>query len=295
MHTLILWLSKRRVFTTSVTLAYFVPNVLCHDLVQKVAVTIEKKLSLGVFNAVITTVGLPTLAVFSWFVFVRIRNRPHQRVIAAYWCFNIGLAAFSYNTLMAKNIEVLHFPQYALLTVPVFALTMRFGETVAWVTLLGALDEAYQYLVLHRSWVGVYDFGDVILNLIGAGIGVVFIASLIEVNPAPNPGSTYSLRKLIRSPAFIMTGGLLGCGIFLYLTELLSLYPENSSRALLVLNRRSPPPQYWLKPTPAHKFFHILHPGEAVLLLVLLTAVYIAMDNRVEAKGGEGLVSPRRD
>ncbi len=285
MNTSILWLSKHRLLTTILVLAYFVPNVLSHDLVSRISASTEKKLSLAVYNPVVGVTGLVALGILSWFIFVRIKNGSHKPLKAAYWSFTALLVVLSSNTFNARNIETIHFPQYALLTVPVFALTMRFGETVAWVTLLGAVDEAYQYLVLHR-WSGIYDFGDVMLDLIGAGIGVVVIFTLIDANLIRNPGSTYSLRKLTKSPAFMILGGLIGCALLLYLTGLMQLYPaENASRAVIILNRAAPQAGFWLRPGPPYKTFHIPRPGEAAFLISVLTAVYVFMDYKIELKG----------
>lgn len=81
-------------------------------------------------------------------------------------------------------MEAIHFIQYAFLAIPVFALTLRPSQTVFWAALMGALNEAYQYFVLYPDNREVYfDFDDIVLNLIRAGIGVVMIFTLSDAGP----------------------------------------------------------------------------------------------------------------
>jgi glycopeptide antibiotics resistance protein len=105
----------------------------------------------------------------------------------------------SYEVLIVFSVETIHFVQHALLAVPVFALTMSFGETVGWVTLMGAVDEAYQYFVLYAGNKTVYfDFNDIILNLVGTGIGVLMIYTLSDLKSAPFTAQAHAARRRLR-------------------------------------------------------------------------------------------------
>ena len=79
----------------------------------------------------------------------------------------------AYRGLFAVNSEAIHFVQYGILALLLIPLVRRCGETIVLVTLLGILDEAYQYWVLHGDWGVYYDFNDVVLNLLGAAMGVL--------------------------------------------------------------------------------------------------------------------------
>jgi hypothetical protein len=286
MNRLILWLSKRRRVAALIAAIYFVPSVLCHDWIEKFAVTLEKKLSLAVFNAIMTAGGLAASLILSTLILTAIKSSSHRYLTTTYWCLTMGLAILSYNTLIVKNIEIVHYPQYALLALPVFALTLRAGETVLWVTLLGAVDEAYQYLVLHRARPTIYDFNDIILNLIGGAVGVVFLVTCFDRNSASNSRSSYSVGKLIESAGFRIIGGLLFSGLLLYLAGLLRPYPEQkTSGALIFLGRGAPPAGFWRAPGPPYKTFHILHPAEGAVLIIAILAVYVYMDYRIEFIG----------
>jgi VanZ family protein len=98
--------------------------------------------------------------------------------------------------LVVFNVENIHFPQYAVLTLTIFALFKHFGATVFWVTLSGVFDEGYQYFVLYRNNNIVYlDFNDIVLNLIGAGIGVALIYTLSDLKSESLAFHANSSRK----------------------------------------------------------------------------------------------------
>ncbi len=87
-----------------------------------------------------------------------------------------GLAALTVATqrwLLVTNIELIHFPQFALMSV--LFLAAGVAPKWAWVlgSLAGALDESYQHLVIYADVAGTYfDINDILLNAIGAAWGV---------------------------------------------------------------------------------------------------------------------------
>lgn len=93
------------------------------------------------------------------------------------------LTIASFFLLTVNNAEVVHYPQYAILAVLLFPWFLSVGETVAWCSLVGLLDEAYQYFVLHPTWGVPWDFNDVTLDICGAGLGALFIASRYQATP----------------------------------------------------------------------------------------------------------------
>jgi hypothetical protein len=208
------------------------------------------------------------------------------------WIFTAFLVALSYHTLIVFNVEIIHFPQYAVLTLPVFALFRHFGETVFWVTLLGAFDEAFQYFVLHPET--SFDFNDIILNLIGAGIGVGLIYSLSapkfeSLTFHVNPSRQWNRYLMIA----IIAGILLG-GIALYSVGILRFYPEaNAPKALIVLWSQPPTKQFWTMLT-VGKPYHQLHPIEGIFFSALLIACYWLMDHVLETRKDKANDGPSR-
>lgn len=101
----------------------------------------------------------------------------------------------SLNMLIIVNIEIIHFIQYAFLAILLFPLSKKFFATIVLVTFLGAIDEAYQYYFLSPDRTNYYDFNDVILNLLGAAMGMIFLRSHIGINTLLND-SAQSFKKI---------------------------------------------------------------------------------------------------
>jgi hypothetical protein len=191
------------------------------------------------------------------------------------------LVVASHHTLIVFNVENIHFPQYALLAIPVFALVGRFGETVFWVTLLGALDESYQYFVLYRDNNTVYlDFNDIILNLIGAGIGVVLIYLSSPPPGLPAAGKPKNPKRLFSPAASVVALILLLVSLFFVVPGHLPFSSEASAFTdPSVLSRRPLPKTFWVEPEIGKKF-HICGPSEGIISAALLIAFYATMDCR---------------
>ena len=85
----------------------------------------------------------------------------------------ITLAVLAHYLLFVSNIEAVHYPQYAILAIMIYALTGRETVSVVLTTLLGAIDEANQYFILYADRSDLYmDYNDIILNLLGAVFGI---------------------------------------------------------------------------------------------------------------------------
>lgn len=285
MDRLIAWFSERKLFTVILASIYLTVVILFHRDVSGIFDWLSEKLSFKVYNDLIFLISLMVMVVCGVFVLIRIIKGEQRFLKIIYWMFTAFLVVISYKTLVVFNVENIHFPQYAVLTLPVFALFKRFGETVFWVTLLGAFDEAYQYFVLYRNNNAVYlDFNDIVLNLIGAGIGVVLIYTLSDLRSESLAFHANSSRKWNKSIIFTITVCILVGGISLYAAGILRFYPEvNAPNALIVLSRLPAPTQFWTIPTHG-KPFHIFHPIEGMFFSAILIACYSLMDYSLKSR-----------
>jgi len=171
-----------------------------------------------------------------------------------------GLAAITVATqhwLLVTNIELIHFPQFALMSV----LFLAAGVSPKWAwalgSLAGALDESYQHLVIYADVPGTYfDINDILLNSIGAAWGVclfgaarlaedgplldrraavmaaIALAALVLVAFVIDPPDTTLLRPAATRRLYrvLSTGeGLLGIGAVAALVEL-SSHPRRGRR-----------------------------------------------------------------
>jgi hypothetical protein len=144
--------------------------------------------------------------------------------------------------------------------------------TVFWVTVLGIFDELYQYTIL-TPFFKYFDFNDMILNLLGAGLGVVLIF--------------ISAQVAVRQRAWYGLSSLWAWGIFLAMAIILSwagvfaLYPSEAGLTnvpLIILNRAAPAGSFWTEAYQG-RFFHIIRPGEGILMMTILFIFYQFLDN----------------
>lgn len=277
----IAWLSERKCFAVVVAGAYLAAVIFFHKKVSGFFDWLSEKLSFKLYNRLMLSAGLIALIGLGGFVLLKIVRGKRRSLKLIYWVFTVCLVVLSYKTLVVFNVEMIHFPQYALLTLPVFALLRNYGETVFWVALLGVLDEAFQYFVLYRDNPHVYlDFNDIVLNVIGAGIGAVLIWTFSEATPEPVDRRSKACWRRRRWIAFATAAGILLAGASLYATGTLSLYPEpNAPKAAIVLSRIPAQPQFWVIPTMG-KPFHIFHPLEGIFFFALLIGCYSLLDHR---------------
>jgi len=285
MDRLIAWLSERKLFTLILACTYLAVVILFHREVSAIFDWLSEKLSFKVYNNLIFLISLMVFVICGVFVLMRIVKGERRCLKIIYWMFTVFLVVISYQMLVVFNVENIHFPQYAVLVFPVFALFKHFGATVFWVTLSGGFDEMYQYFVLLRNNNTVYlDFNDIVLNVIGAGVGVALIYTLSDLKSesfAFHENSSWKWNKFIM---FTATACILFGGTSLYAAGILRFYPEaNAPNALIVLSRIPAPTQFWTIPTHG-KPFHIFHPVEGMFVSAILIACYSLMDYSVKSR-----------
>jgi hypothetical protein len=105
------------------------------------------------------------------------RRWLHTPAIAALLMLSV-ITYGAYTLLMVANIELIHFPQYALMT----GVLLVGGNpaSVSWVAAVaaGVVDEAYQHLVIYAGRPDTYlDFNDMVLNAIGVTWMVLLIGA----------------------------------------------------------------------------------------------------------------------
>ena len=75
--------------------------------------------------------------------------------------------------IVLNGVEDVHYPQYALLAYVAARGLPSLEAAWAGATLLGAVDEGYQYVALPRGTPAYYDWNDVVLNAIGSALGIL--------------------------------------------------------------------------------------------------------------------------
>lgn len=272
------WLARRPLIGWTLAGAFVALNILTHDAVQAVAAWAGTVLTIERLSRYVTIGGLLLGAALVALGRQRLRVHRGARLLAAYGLATLVLMLVSYNTLFMINTEAIHFPQYALLGMLLFPLVGRFAETITWVTLFGAFDEAWQYWVLNDGLGFVYfDFNDIVLNLLGGAFG--FLLALVLLGDAVEENDEgYGWRDFVRSPAFRATAAFVLAGAALWLAGWLTLFPDPA--AWIVLARSGPRATFW-ETSYWGKTTHVLLPLEGLLLIAVLLGLYLPLDRRL--------------
>jgi hypothetical protein len=179
-------------------------------------------------GAAVLAVGL--VGVLAWY---RLSTVVWASLAAA-----LGAAVAARQWLMVANIENIHYPQYALMVFMLWRGGLSVEASFLGATVLGALDEGYQFLFLPYGRPTYFDWNDIVLNALGAAFGVLLI------QPYRRPGALP--RSIGRAITVVLGLGFLA--------------------ALLV----SPPTPPFFRVAPTGRHFHVLSASEALGVIGLL-------------------------
>jgi hypothetical protein len=182
------------------------------------------------------------------------------------------MMVFSFRFLMVYSIEAIHFVEYLLVALILLPVLRSYGETVFWVTILGILDELFQYRFLTPTF-EYFDFNDITLNLIGAGAGAVMVFVISD--------HVIEIRRIKwhKSPAILTGLGLLIIFFMLLMSGKMTINPLDTpgSENWFSLNRKSMPAEFWKEAYPG-RVFHILRPFEGITLIILFMVGFFMLD-----------------
>ena len=268
MQNLIGWLHKNRWQNIAVASVYFLLVVLPHEIVGRF---IMNDLLSGFSRSRLnSTVLVISLLAFSTFLFFLLRNliRGDQKGIKLIYLFiTLGFMILVYKYLFVLATESAHFPQYALLAIILFPLTLNYSATLFWATLLGAIDEAYQYFYLNPTATGYFDFNDVITDLLGAVLGLLLLWSF-GIKEKIQTVPWYKRRTIQTGLGILLVGGILN------LFQVISIYPNGESSKAIITLMNNAPKSFWSYDKVGDLYFHVVHPIEGILIISALFGIY---------------------
>lgn len=244
-------------------MTYFIAVVLPH---KKFGRFLNTKVFSGItraeYNQMVLLAAIGILLIFLAIFIKNTLKLSDRNSLWAYMALSVVLAAVVIKTLFVINIEMVHFPQYALFAVLCYPLLGSYQQALICTTLAGAMDEAYQYFYLAPKDTYYYDMNDVVTNLIGATLGLIFLRSF-DVRE-------WSFPRFFRSPAFIMLSAIAAVVALLCIAGVLSIYPSDDTPYQVI---RKFPNAFW-----SHASFdvvyHVIRPLEGVLITTGLIVLY---------------------
>jgi hypothetical protein len=264
---LIRWLARHRVITFFLALGYIAYIVLAHDLMQRPAHWANGELGDRTWNILVVGAALPFLVAACVWLIARLRRHPRAGVAWTYLIVTMVLATTSFFTLLQVNIEIIHFPQYAIVAILLFALTGSFLDTMILGTAAGIVDEGYQYFCLHSHWRTYFDFNDVILNTVGVGMALTAVFILQREPMRRTAGRKVVIAALI----------LVGLGLTLGAAGTIRTTQSPDPNGRVVALRRCPVATKFWHTTNWGKTYHIVEPEWGLAATAVLVLLYGAL------------------
>lgn len=265
------WLSRHRTINILLVMAYFFAVVGLHDAVTVLAIQLRRSMSVEGYNLFFTlSAGVLFLAWTGWLA----KNVIKSKEYPVLWIFLMPtflLILLFFLFMQTYAIEAVHFFQYALLTILLFPLLRSYGAAVFWATMLGVIDELFQYQFLTPDF-AYFDLNDIMLNLLGAGLAAatIYLSTGIRTRVIDIKNRLWIV--IIFSVTMALTYGIL------YITGLVTWYPSPGVDAgWFSVNRSGPENDFWTLAYPG-KYFHILRPREGFALMIALLTGYWMLD-----------------
>ena len=259
------WLGGHRNANILILCTYFLAVVLPH---KRFGTFINEVLFKGVSrddsNLLVALLFFGLFMGFGLMLMRNSRSLHFDRWLLMAFVINTILAVALVHVLFVNNIEMVHYPQYFLLTFLLFPLLNNYTQTMIVAVVLGVLDESYQYFYLAPMDTSYYDFNDILTDLVGVVFGLLFLRSLGLRSTAG-----YSWKS---SPATLAIGGLVLFLVTALATDFLSIYPSDTSTFQLL---QKIPPDFWSHVPPKVKY-HVMLPMEGSLI-VIAAMVFFAM------------------
>ncbi|MCX6175450.1 MAG: VanZ family protein [Ignavibacteriales bacterium] len=225
------------------------------------------------------------------FVVYRFIKGTRKTATLLYWLFVFISIILSYRYLITAPIEIVHYPQYAILSI-LLALSLdpkkdKFFviRILLIVTLLGIIDEAYQYLYLTKKSSDYLDFNDFLLNQIGAAIGIMmyygFIKEPVIVESVYK--ISFSMKKIIMSLiALTILFTLLNARIYFRTSKEIEPggFTVKEGKTVFYLERKPGKYGNWVEDDKGAGYFFILDPILGILFMILYGALFGTFDNR---------------
>jgi len=193
-----------------------------------------------------------------------------KALIAIYAVLTSIFIAICVSVLFVLNVEAIHFIQYALFAIICFQVINSYWKTMYWAVLAGAIDELYQYVYLAPERSEYYDFNDVIINAVGAGIGLLLAMH-------------FTKSALLKSYEMVMTLGVIIMLIIGFITGIISYGPD--PEALFCFMKTENINFWYTVKTGPKVLFYVVKPIEGIFIVAGLIAFYGFLESGSHSQG----------
>jgi len=237
--------------------------VLPHEQVGKFLAGIFLPHSRVRYNGIMLAVLCMILVAIAFWAFRNVA-KSDRVLLSLYAVLSTLFVVICVNVLFVLNVEAIHFIQYGIFAIICFQINRSYWKTMFWSVMAGVADELYQYLYLAPLKSEYYDFNDVIINAVGAGIGLVLVRVL-------NPRNHHFKTQVFIQSTEVKFGFVLVAFLIIgFLTGFISYGPDPSAAFCFMKVENI---QFWHIVPPEIKF-HVVKPIEGTLSTLLLILWY---------------------
>lgn len=267
MKSLIRFINENKRIGFVVACVYYILVVSLHlEFGKLIAHTLDIPLGRKTYNHIILILATLLLIGFLFWFFkgLRRQDKTCNKITLIYLMVTLGLIVAAINVIMVVNVELIHVLQYAILAILLFPLIGRYYDVLFWTTFMGAIDELYQYMYLAPTATDYFDINDVIINMLGAVMGLLLLRSqgIFEIE---SPVKWYKSSWF--KGVFVLSIIILG----LWLFGQLSFYPTENDVVFEFIREFTP--GFW-REIPPKVLFHVIQPLEGLIILIILFGFY---------------------
>ena len=267
-------LAERPLLAAALASVYALISIAAHERVNRAVRGLQQAAGPDRFRLAVAALAVALAAALA--LAIARQDRPRRLRLALGFALWIVAALLAWRYLFTVPSEGVHYPQYAVLTILLYPLSGGIGGAMLAANLVGILDEANQFWILHPDW-GIYlDWNDIVLNALGALLGGLLLA-LAGARPARARGRLPALA--LAATALLLAGGSL-----LVAAGKIALRTPASGRpagAWTVLDRADTSAQpFWITAEWAQKRYHVLQSEPGAALVALFAVIAVAVDRR---------------
>lgn len=266
------WLEKHRAVNLLLVLVYIGFLLFAHDVFVNISVAVMNHFSIPVYEKLVAAmlVFIVLGAVSAGIYFLR--TRTLNRRLGVFLALTLLLLVVHFFVLTEMNVEFIHAFMYGGLALLLFPLVGRFGGAVVLGLPVMLVDEWYQYIILFPDYVHFFEWNDIVLDVLGAGL---FVAGLGVLGIKSNRGDT-PIHK--RAEVWLLTGFVLITGVLLASCAIVPYAVDSCTHTWFVMNTLPEMQTFWYVHPAIGSTLHVLKPMEGIVVVFLLCVFYLGMD-----------------